>query len=149
MPLGPHGFFVPGIGCTDPMGTRHAGKHGGVRDVTTFLEERITQGKAGSLASSIVSAVGGRNDCEGGQRGVWEVVGVEVAEEVRGHLAAQVLNVLSRARSVERCGIDQLEGPGPHPHDHIVTPQLIPLADNRAKPDMGERAPDVRIDLEH
>jgi hypothetical protein len=80
---------------------------------------------------------------------VWEVLEVEVSEEVRGNLRAQVIDVRCCDHRVEWCPVDQFEGPGPYSHDDIVASQLIPPPNERAKPNMSERAPDVCVHLDH
>ena len=61
----------------------------------------------------------------------------------------KVIDVLCSDRWVERDPVDQFEGPRPYSHDHIVTPQLVPPPNNRAKANMSEGAPDIRVHLDH
>ena len=50
MPIRTDGFAVLGIGAIDITRTRHTLEHSRPRNVTAFLEERITQGKADGFA---------------------------------------------------------------------------------------------------
>jgi hypothetical protein len=42
------------------------------------------------------------------------MIGVEVHEEIRSYLGAELVNVTCRIRWVERFSVDQFEGPSPH-----------------------------------
>jgi len=127
----------------------HAGEHVGARDITTLFEERVTKGKANCLAGSVVSTIRGGREGKGGERGKGEMLGVEVREELRGYLSTQIVNVICRARRIERCPVHQFQRPGSHSQEDIVTLQLATPSNSRTKSDMSERAPDIRIHLDH
>src|ERR1039458_765966 len=131
------------------MGTRHAGQHLGSRNIATFLEERIAQAKADGLADPVAVAVSGGCERESRKGGAWEVVGVEVAEKIRSHLRAQFIDVRLCAHDIKRQRVDQFKWPSSHAYDHIATSQFVSPPNCRAKANVGERAPNIRVHLDH
>ena len=75
--------------------------------------------------------------------------GIELAEQIRGYLAAQVLDVAGRGCRVERCSVDEFQGPSPCSYDHVIASQLLPPPDNGPKTNVSERAPDISEHLDN
>jgi len=111
--------------------------------------QRVAQRKAHGLAGSSVLAVGGRGERERRERASREAPGIEVREEIRGHLRAQVLDMLGRRSGIEGRPVHELERPRPHPQDHLPASQLVSPGHGGPQADVCERAPDVRVDLDH
>ena len=73
------------------------------------------------------------------------MAGVEVGEEVRGHLRSQGINVLGRGAVVERLSVDELEWPRSYPQNEIVASQLIASLNDHAKSEVSKGTADVCI----
>jgi hypothetical protein len=148
VPFAPHGFVVFGVDTCDPMRTRHVGQYIRVRDVPTLLEEGLTESKADGFTDSAILTVGGGRKCESWQSGAWKVLRIKSREKIGGHLRSQVVHVVCRDHWIERLSVNQFEGPRENPHDHIISFQLLSSPNNRTKPDMSKRTPNVRVDLD-
>ncbi|HLN41670.1 MAG TPA: hypothetical protein VK215_04405 [Acidimicrobiales bacterium] len=73
------------------------------------------------------------------------MAGVKLSKEVRGYLRSQGIHVLRRGYWVERLPVDQFEWPGSHSEDDIITSQLIPPQNNRAKSYVSKGAANVGV----
>jgi hypothetical protein len=148
-PVGNDSLIVVGTDRANALPRGYPGQHIGAGDVIAILEERVPQSKADGFADSVVSTVGSCRDGQCGEGGMWEVVGVETGEEIWGHLGAQIGDVFGRDDGVEWFLVHQFKGPGPYVQHNIVASQLVFAAEYRAETDVSERAPDIRIHLDH
>jgi len=120
-PFGLNSSIVFGADINDTVCICYRHKYPWERNVTSTFKQRIAQCNADSFTDAITLPVGGRGNSQGGQRGAWEVAGVKLGEEVRGHLCSQGVDVLGGGHWVERRPVDQFEWPGPNPKKDIIT----------------------------
>ncbi len=147
LPLAAHRGLVA-AGALEAVGPGHLVEDVGVRDVAALLEEGVAQVQAHRLAHAEPAVVGGGGEGQRRQGGGGEGGGVEPAEEVGGHLLAQLAHVVGDRGGVERPAVHQLERPAPHVHGQVLAPEAPAPLDHPGQPHVGEGAPDVGVDLE-
>jgi hypothetical protein len=126
VPFALHDFVVLAIATYNSMCSGEIGQNVRARDVTAFLKESMTYSKAGEFTDPSVLSVGSGRERESRKRGPWEVLEIEMREQIRCHLGPQVVHVSCGRHWVEWLAVDQFERPGTNAHDHIISAQLFP-----------------------
>lgn len=123
-------------------------QHQSVADVSSVLEEGVTQSQADPLTLDRPDAVGVRRDRQRRWGRPWEPARIEPAEQIWRDLGAERVDLLGDARSLQRLPVDELERPRPDPEDEVIPALVAPAPDEVPETDVGERAADVREDLD-